>query len=183
MSEIWARLNKENFATLHSQTVGSYKVEIVDECLTPFVSVTHLTKKTASKFPLDKLGVYYIDGAAKFYRDEDDQEVTKGELNDMAIEAFLQSLGAYPSLFDEPAPKCANSGGALGVGYCSGKAPTETIKVVYHENPFNQSGETGDVLNLCHDCRQKVQKDAESRGYTVKEAACASNFDKIIYLG
>lgn len=88
MSQMWRKIAETNGAELHRQAVGKYSVQVTDEFLTPMVTVTAQDGKS-SKFALASIGLYFHDGVNKFYREATDEELSAGELNDLAIEHFL----------------------------------------------------------------------------------------------
>lgn len=90
MSSFEQRLAAANNQVLLKQATGGYSVEVVDENLVPMVAVSKSGK--SSKFPLEKIGLYWSDGDEKFRCLESDDEVRTSELADRAIEAHLFRL-------------------------------------------------------------------------------------------
>lgn len=85
-----SKLTKEANKVLHTSVVGDFEIKVIDEFLTPTIKVSSKKLNKTASFTLDKIGIFYADETNKFYNEETNNEVSNGDLNDLAIERFFQ---------------------------------------------------------------------------------------------
>ena len=142
-------LADSNFKVLYKTASGDYKIEVVDENFTPTVVITGKGKN--SRFPLEKLGAYYSDGNNKFYSEDDESEISYGELTDRAVEAHLFAQGGESWV---PPAKDPCDG-------CGEHVFSDKVKV------------NGEAKKLCTKCCDKAKGDGTFEGLAVAKKAGA----------
>lgn len=102
MADMWRTLSDDSYRKLHTASVGELRIEIIDEFAAPMVHIEGDGRKTTAS--LESLGLEYSDGTNKFFNFETGETVTAGEVNDLAVEAFLRKAEDEPE--NVPCKKC-----------------------------------------------------------------------------
>ena len=90
MGSVEKHLADLNHQTIYKTAIGKFVVEVVDNNFDPIVSVSqHGGSKR--EFPLDRFGIYLADETGRFYSDVSNAEVPRSDINDLAVEAYLQA--------------------------------------------------------------------------------------------
>ena len=90
MSDFIKKLASENNRVLYKTAIANYLIEYVDKDLRVVARVTakgHLPVD----FELEKLGALYSDDTQQFYSVESGEPMSRGEVHDLAVEAYLAS--------------------------------------------------------------------------------------------
>ena len=120
MSSSWKKLAEANFSVLLRRADGKFLMELVDVNLVPMVRVARLDIKGSTfSVPLDKLSCFYSDDTGKVYSEDTGEEVTAGDLHDMAVEAYFEKQSVDNSNFageegyDPAKPRCDRCKGPI----------------------------------------------------------------------
>ena len=95
MSDFIKKLASENNKVLYKTAVANFSVSYVDKDFRVVAQVQDKAGRSA-EFDIDKLGAMYADETNKFYSLDGGELISKGEMHDIVIEAFLLAVADMP---------------------------------------------------------------------------------------
>lgn len=156
------KLAADNNKVLYKTAIANYTIEYVDKDLCVVARVT--PKKGSSKdFDLEKLGAMYSDETQKFYSLDTSDEMSRGEVHDLAITAYLTSKTAEPEI-----PSLKRDDGHVSHELSETEAEEEM------EHSRDDQDELADEIawDVKHKCFEHRGPHCEASKKTAEPAAC-----------